>query len=268
MRVLVTGAGRGIGRAVCLRLAADAAAGRGGVAHVVACDIERDEPLDRLIGELEAAGARVAVGLGDLADPDTPARLVAAGVDAFGGLDAVVSNAGISAPARLLDLTVESWDRLFAINTRAGWLLAKAAHAELAKTKGSIVTVCSMSGMIPHTGMGAYSPSKAAMIMTTRLLAQEFAADGIRVNSVSPGFVHTSMTAGLYADPELKKQREAIVPLGHIADAGHDIAAVVAFLVGADARYVTGQNILADGGFLDSFTAHIPGRAFSGGKAE
>ena len=120
-----------------------------------------------------------------------------------------------------------------------------------------------MSGMWPHTLMGAYSPSKAAMISLTKTMAQEWARDGIRVNAVSPGFVHTSMSDSVYRDPAMKQAREALIPLGHVADPMQDIAGVIAFLLGPDSRYMTGQNLLADGGYVESHFDTIPGRSRS-----
>src|SRR5476649_401057 len=132
----------------------------------------------------------------------------------MGGIDAVVGNAGITAPARLLDLDVAIWDRVFAINTRANWLLGKAAHPHLRKSKGAIVVVASMAGVMPQSPTGAYSPAKAALIMLVQMMAMEWAADGIRVNAVSPGFVHTSMTDSIYRQRRLAQGRARLVPLG------------------------------------------------------
>src|SRR5207302_682870 len=113
----------------------------------------------------------------------------------FGGLDGLVSNAGINRPGTLLQYAVDDWDRVFAVNTRATWLLAKAAHPALKASRGAIVAVASMSGSNPHANLGAYGPSKAALIMLVRVLAQELGRDGIRVNALSPGMVRTGMTA-------------------------------------------------------------------------
>jgi glucose 1-dehydrogenase len=120
-----------------------------------------------------------------------------------------------------------------------------------------------MAGVQPYPGVGAYSPSKAGLLMLIRLLAQEWAADGVRANAVSPGMIHTTMTAPIYADAEIKAQREAIIPLHRIGDPMADIAGVVAFLLSADAAYTTGQNIRADGGLLDAVQGLIPGRPTS-----
>jgi glucose 1-dehydrogenase len=252
-RVLVTGASRGIGRAICLRLASQGA-------QVVACGSAHAAELDAIISDATKLGGRVVPLLGNLADPATPASLVEQAMSALGGLDAVVSNAGVSRPSTLAKLSIDDWDYLFAVNTRAPWLLAKAACPALRASRGSMVCVASMSGVQPYPGMGAYSPSKAALLMLVRTLAQEWAVDGIRVNAVSPGLIHTSLTAKVYADAPTKAAREALVPLHRIGDPDADIAGIVAFLIASEAGYITGQNILADGGLMDIAHGLIPGR--------
>jgi glucose 1-dehydrogenase len=253
MRVLVTGASRGIGRAICLRLASQGAA-------VAACASAHADELLAVVDEAARLGGKVVPLVGDLADPATPARLVELALAALGGLDAVVSNAGVSRPASLATMALDDWDYLLAVNARAPWLLAQAAYPALRDSRGSFVSVASMSGVQPYPGMGAYSPSKAAVLMLVRVLAQEWAADGIRVNAVSPGLIHTSLTARVYADAATKAAREALVPLHRIGDPDRDIAGLVAFLIGPDAGYITGQNLLADGGLMDAVQGLIAGR--------
>lgn len=252
-RVLVTGASRGIGRAICLRLAAQGA-------RVAACASARGGALDELAEQAARLGGQIVPLAGDLADPATPARLVGQALAALGGLDAVVSNAGVSRPAALGEQALADWQHLFDVNARAPWLLAQAARAALRASGGSVVAVASMSGVQPYPGMGAYSPSKAALLMLLRVLAQEWAAEGIRVNAVSPGLIHTSLSAPLYADAAIRAAREQLVPLHRIGAPEQDIAGVVAFLIGPDAGYITGQNILADGGLLDAAQGLIAGR--------
>ncbi|MCH9672162.1 MAG: SDR family oxidoreductase [Gammaproteobacteria bacterium] len=257
MRVLVTGAASGIGRAVCVRLARDGeAAGR--VAMVGAVDIEPSDAMDSLLSELTSLGATALPIYEDLSDPDAPARAVGAATAAFGGLDGLVSNAGINRPGPLLDLPVEAWDKLFAVNTRATWLLAKAAHPALKAAQGAMVATASMSGSNTHAGLGAYAPSKAAVIMLAGVLAQEFGPDGIRVNTVSPGMVRTGMTEQVYKNNQLAAARGELVPLGRIADP-EDIADVVAFLLSNDARYVTGHDLVVDGGVTGNHLGRFPG---------
>jgi glucose 1-dehydrogenase len=259
MRVLVTGASRGIGRAICLRLARDAAE-NGGELKLAACGASHGDELESLAGEVRDLGAECLPLLGDLADAGVPARLVGQARNAFGGLDAVVSNAGVAKPTGLLDLSPETWDNVFAINTRATWLLATAAHGALKQSRGALITIASMSGVEPQPGLGAYSATKAAVIMLTRQIAQEWAADGIRANAVSPGLVLTPMTEEAYSDADFRARREAMVPARRISDPERDLAGVVAFLLGPDAGYITGQNILVDGGLTDAILSVLPAR--------
>ena len=257
-RILVTGASGGIGRAICRRLAASGAS-------IAACEVSQTAELEELVKELRGMGAKVYPVIGNLADSEAPAQLVKGAVEAMGGIDAVVNNAGITRPGMAVNLAVADWDLVFSVNVRAAWLLAAAAYPFLKQERGAFVAVASMSGVQPYSGMGAYSPSKAALIMLVRQLAQEWAQDGIRLNCISPGLVRTPLTQAVYDSPEAKAARESLVPLHRIAEADGDMAGIVAFLLSADAAYITGQNILADGGLLDSVQTHLVGRPRSGG---
>lgn len=256
-RVLVTGASRGIGRAICLRLAASGA-------DIAACGSSHAGELETLVKELRDLGVKAFPLLGDLSDPTVPARLVSDAVESLGGLDGVVSNAGVSRPGMLANLAAADWDLVFSVNVRAPWLLAAAAHPWLKRERGAFVAVASMSGLQPYSGMGPYSPSKSALIMLVRQLAQEWAESGVRVNGISPGLVRTPLTQAIYDSPEIKEAREALIPIHRVAEADADMAGIVAFLLSSDAGYITGQNILADGGLLDSIQTHIVGRPRSG----
>ena len=262
MRALVTGAASGIGRATCLRLARDArAAGR--KAQIAAVDLwpstgGPSAGLDTLGKELDALGAAALPLHGDMATVDAPGRVVAEAVARFGGLDGLVSNAGVNRPGPLVSYAVEDWDRMFAVNTRATWLLAKAAHDALAASRGAIVAVASMSGSNAHANLGPYGPTKAALIMLVQVLAQEFGRDGVRVNALSPGMVRTGMTEKVYADRGVASARDELVPLGRVATP-EDMADVIAFLLGPDARYVNGHDLVADGGVTGNFLGRLPG---------
>jgi len=259
MRVLVTGAGSGIGRATCLRVARDAAA-RGEKAQIAAVDLATSPGLNGVIEELGKLGAQAVPLHADMATADGPGRAVADAVSRFGGLDGLVSNAGINRPGLLVDYRVEDWDVLFDVNVRASWLLAKAAHAALAASRGAIVVTGSMSGSNAHANLGAYGPTKAAVIMLMRVLAQEFGRQGIRVNAVSPGMVRTGMTEPVYKNEDIARQRADLVPLGRVA-APEDIADAIAFLLGPDARYVNGHDLVVDGGVAGNFLGRLPGIA-------
>jgi glucose 1-dehydrogenase len=257
MRAIVTGAASGIGRATCLRLARDGKSS-GVAARIAAVDLPTSPSLDAVASELRALGAESLPLRADLATADGPGRAVEEAATRFGGLDAVVSNAGINRPGPLVEYAVEDWDRMFAVNTRATWLLAKAAYPALKASRGAIVAIASMSGRFAHANLGPYGPSKAAVMMLVQVLAQELGRDGIRVNSVSPGMVRTGMTEKVYQDERVARERDGLVPLGRVATP-EDIADVVVFLLGPDARYVNGHDIVVDGGASGNFLGRLPG---------
>ncbi len=261
MRVLVSGGSRGIGAAVCLRIA-EAALARGERPKIAVCGREHSEPQEqvaRSVREMEGDAITLA---GDLSDVEVAAKLVDAAVAAFGGLDALVCNAGVASPGKICDLSVADWDKMFDINLRGAWLLAKSSYPHLKESRGAACFTSSMSGQVPHEGSGAYSPTKAALTMLAQTLALEWAPDGIRVNVVSPGMTHTPMSAKMYADPVIKKAREALIPLSRIADP-KDIANAIEFMISPLSNYVTGQDLCVDGGFTKSILSHIPGRPSS-----
>ena len=255
---LVTGATGGIGHGICLALI-DQARKDGVSLHLSVAASTPGPKLDTLVAELRAAGASAHGVSGDLTDPAACADLVAQAQAKGGDLTTLVCNAGASGPGKLADLPVAQWDRTFNLNTRSAWLLAQAAYPALARTRGSLTAVASMSGLTPHPGYGAYSAAKAALIMLCRQLAQEWASDGIRVNTVCPGMIRTPLTEAVYQDKALLAQRAALVPLGRIGHAD-DVGAAVAWLASSGASYITGQNLLVDGGISDHMLTLIPGR--------
>lgn len=253
MRSLITGASKGIGRTVALRLAVP------GAKLALGASSHSDE-LKETIRAVEANGAKALPVIGDLSDPGVPGKIAAESIEVFGRLDAVISNAGISIPSSIADIQIENWDRVFAVNVRAPMLLAQAVYSSLKVTKGTFITIASMSGVQPYPGMGPYSSSKAALIMFARQLALEWIADGIRVNSISPGLFRTALTEKVYSNAATKKQREEMVPAGHIGDPTEDLAGVIEFLIQSRSTYLVGQNIVVDGGLIDSIQAKIAGR--------
>jgi glucose 1-dehydrogenase len=256
MRILITGASRGLGRAMAKRLACPGT-------DLALCASAPSHDLDQAVAECTALGARAAGLHGDLGQAEVPQRLVDEAVARFGGLDGVVSNAGIVKSGSLFGIEPDAWDRVFTVNVRSVWLLARAADVHLRASAGAMVVTASMSGVEPYPGTGAYSPSKAALLMLVRVLAQEWAAAGVRINAVSPGLFATPMTAPLYADAQIKSAREALVPMHRIGSPERDAAGLVAFLLSDDARYLTGQNVVVDGGLLDSIQAQLAGRPSS-----
>jgi glucose 1-dehydrogenase len=261
MRVLVSGGSRGIGAAVCVRVA-EAALQRGEHPMVAVCGARSTDAQKEVVNSVRALGGDAIALSGDLSNVDVPEKIVQAAVSEFGGLDVLVANSGIASPGSICGLSVADWDRMFAVNLRGPWLLAKSCYPYLKESRGAACFVSSMSGQLPHAGSGAYSPAKAGLTLLAQTLALEWAPDGIRVNVVSPGMTHTPMTAKMYADPKIKKAREDLIPLSKVGEP-RDIANAIEFLVSPLAGYITGQDLCVDGGFSKSILSHIPGRPSS-----
>lgn len=256
MRILLTGSSRGIGRAIAQRLAVQGN-------HLALCASRPSVELGETRSLCAAAGAQVVELSGDLGLKETPDRLVDEAIQAMGGLDAVVSNAGIAMSGSLMKMPDHEWQQVFDVNVLGPWRLARAAYPHLCASSfsgASFLSVASMSGIEPYPGTGVYSTSKAALIMMVRTLALEWADSGVRANCVSPGLFFSSMTAPIYADPKKKSEREALVPMHRIGDPERDFAGLVEFMISSDAGYITGQNILADGGLTGSIHSQISGR--------
>lgn len=262
MRAVVTGAASGIGSAVARRLAARAAA-RAERCSLLLVDI--DEPAVRSLADTlaRAAGANgepleVHALRVDLGAADAGAAVANAARARLGGIDALISNAGVVGACPLAELTLDRWERTFAVNTRATWLLAQAAYPMLREARGALVATASIAAREPAPPMGAYAASKAALVMLVRQLAHEWGPDGIRCNCVSPGTTHTAMTDGTYSDAARKTERASHVPLRRIGDP-EDLASAIAFLASADAAYVTGIDLLVDGGLGTSLLPAVRG---------
>lgn len=243
---VVTGAGGGIGQAVCAALAAE------GVRVVL---LDRD--LTRAEEQAETLGGGAFALRCDLSQPEEVAE-AAARVDGEGGADILVSSAAILRPGTLDTLSQADWSAMLAVNL-TGYLAAAQAfgRAMLARGRGVIVHVASISGSQPQPASGAYSASKAATAMLSRQLAYEWGPRGVRSNCVSPGLVMTPMSAAFYADPDIRAKRESMVPLRRIATP-QDMADVTLFLASDRASYVTGQDIVVDGGLSQSLMGMVP----------
>ncbi|TQN62439.1 SDR family oxidoreductase [Agrobacterium tumefaciens] len=243
MRTIITGAASGIGLET---------------ARIFATSASGEAPADLLLVDRDSAGldaaahslggaARVLTHVADLADPGALALVVARAEKEFGGLETLVSNAGAIHSFPLAELSVAEFDRLFAINARALLILAQKAYPLLKVSRGSIVVTISTAAEHPAVPLGAYSASKAAVLMLVRQLAAEWGPDGIRCNGVSPGPTHTAMTSAAYDDPAKREQRGHEIPLGRVGRPV-DVARAIHFLAGPSAEYITGVNLLVDGG--------------------
>lgn len=247
---LVTGAARGIGAAIAGRLAEAGAA-------VAIADVSRAKG-EAAAQQLSASGARAQFVHADLSVPEAAQQCVSATLQALGRLDVLVNNAGIFPLAPVAAIDAQQWDRVHAINLRAPFLLAQAAaEAMSAQGGGSIVNIASVEGVHPTGSLAHYDASKGGVIMLTRALALELARLNVRVNSVSPGGIKTPglAQAALGAAPPgvpmdaIRKSFVERVPLGRMGEPD-EVACAVLFLASAAASYVTGANLLVDGGYL------------------
>lgn len=234
---IVTGGASGIGRAVTRAFVK-----RG--ARVVAVDI-REEAGDALAAEL---GEAVAFVLGDVSDPATAERAVETAVERFGKLDALVNNAQAARQAPFRELTQEMWDLALDTGFNATRYFMLAAYEELKKTQGAVVNYGSGAAIEGQPTQAAYVASKEAIRGISRVVANEWAADGIRVNVICPLALTEGVRKWSEAAPELYQSVASNIPLGRFGDPETDVAPVVAFLCSDDARYVTGQTVMADGG--------------------
>jgi NAD(P)-dependent dehydrogenase (short-subunit alcohol dehydrogenase family) len=230
---IVTGGAAGIGRATVERFAAEGA-------RVAVLDIDGDGA-----AAVAAAVGGVAV-VADVADADACAAGIAGAADALGGLSILVNNAGVGAAMPLHLYSDADWRRIVGVNLDGTFHATRAAIPYLKESHGCIVNVASLTGVRPTRFESPYSAAKAGVISLTMATALEYAPD-IRVNCVSPGFIDTNLTAIVLADAERRSIVEESTPLERIGTA-EDVANVITFLASPQAAYVTGQNIVVDGG--------------------
>jgi NAD(P)-dependent dehydrogenase (short-subunit alcohol dehydrogenase family) len=248
---IVTGAGRGIGRATALELA------RMG-ADIVVAELDRTGA-EKTGGEVQALGRKALVVATDVTKGADLTAMVERTKQQFGRIDILINNAGIYRAAATLDITEEHWDAIMDINAKAVFFATQAVlPAMIAQKRGAIVSLASMAGKIGSKTNLPYNASKAAVVSMTKSLALAHAADGIRVNCVCPGFVETDMWTkvsreqgallGMSAE-EFTRMRAATVPLGRM-ETPEDVASVIGFLASPRSGYMTGQALSVDGGLV------------------
>ena len=234
---IVTGAASGIGEATARRLGAE-----GAILTLADIDGQR---LDGVVDQLLALGIKAVGQRVDVADEAQVCGLVDFAVDRNGRLDVLVNNAGISLFGHVTEITSEQWHRVMAVDVDSVFYGARAALPHLVASKGCIVNTCSISGLFGDSGLVAYNTAKGAVANLTRSLALDHARDGVRVNSVCPGGVATPMLASVLR--RFGEEYERLVPMGRPAQP-EEIAAAIAFLASDDASYITGHNLVVDGG--------------------
>ena len=241
--VLITGAGTGIGRATALRFASE------GVDRIAIVDHYQDR-LDDVCSELRDGGVAPLAVLAELEDPNECERVVDTVMETFSNLDVVVSNAGAWAEEDFLTMSRSSWDRVLAVNLTASFIVGqRAAHSMVSHNGGSILYTASISSLGGSTGFSAYNVTKAGIANLVATMAMELAEHNIRVNCVSPGWVDTQQSIDISGEEVVKRLRVDFpdAPLRRMAQPS-EIAAAFAFLASDDASYITGVNLVVDGG--------------------
>ena len=243
-RAIITGAGNGMGRAAAIRFAREGA-------KVGLIDINR-AAVDEVLAMITEAGGEAMPLIADVSDEQQIAQAVDEAVARWGGLDIVVANAGIELvgeDARAHELAKEVWDRTIAVNLTGNFLTCKhGIRALLASGGGSVVCTASPTGLFGSAaGFSAYSASKAGVYGLTRVMANDYARHGIRINAVIPGFMNTPMTTYFMQNDDEREALLQTIPLGRPGEA-EEVAAVMLFLVSDEASYVTGAAWASDGG--------------------
>ncbi len=237
---MVTGASRGIGRSIALRLAEDG--------HRVVLVARSADALDTLRAEIESAGGSASVATCDLADGTAVNDLIESVVSDEGRLDILVNNAGITRDGLMLRMSDEDFDEVLNVNLRSVFVACRAAARPMMRGRfGRMINISSVTGLIGNPGQANYAAAKAGIIGMTKTIAKEFASKGVTANVVAPGFIQTEMTEALGS--AVLEEAAKRIPLKRLGQ-GEDIAHAVSYLASEGAGYVTGQVLTVDGGMV------------------
>ena len=234
---IVTGSGRGIGKAIALKLAEVGAT-------VVVNDI--GESANGVAEEIKAMNRQSLAVLADVSSAPDVARMVETTIATYGKIDILVNNAGITRDQLVVRLSEEDWDKVLDVNLKSVFLCTAAALKYMIKQRwGRIISITSIVGMAGNPGQANYASAKAGIIGFTRTIAKEVASRSITANAIAPGFIDTEMTQ--HIDEKRRQELIGRIPLGYLGSP-RDVAEAVAFLASDEARYITGQVLNVDGG--------------------
>ena len=238
---VVTGGGRGIGRAICLAFAKEGA-------DVVVNYATKDQPAQEVVEMVKKIGRKAVAVKGNVAVKADADRIIQTAIDNFGKIDILVNNAGVSKPNMLYKMTEEQWDEVLDIHLKGPFLCIQAASKYMMEKKcGKIINMTSSAGLWGTKGQINYSAAKGGVLALTKSAARELAGYGITVNVVQPGYVSTEMFEKVKADPKLMEIYTGRILLGRFADP-EEVAATFVFLASDESNYITGQLFCVDGG--------------------
>ena len=238
---VITGGGRGIGRAICLAYAKEGA-------DVVVNYASRDQPAQEVVEMVKKIGRKAVAIKGNVAARADAEKIIQTAIDNFGKIDILVNNAGVSKPNMLYKMTEEQWNEVIDIQLKGPFLCIQAASKCMMERKsGKIINVTSSAGLWGTKGQINYSSAKGGIVALTKSAARELASYGITVNVVQPGYVSTEMTEKIRTDPKLKEIYTGRILLGRFAEP-EEVAHSFVFLASDESNYITGQLLCVDGG--------------------